>query len=117
MITCICKWNRCAKQIALNDIKSHIGSHIGYHKKNSFYPDCKWPGCNKVKSTRGELQSHVLVHFNTKAYICKCGKAFKRKYDRAMHAKNCIGRRFYNIIDVLFLGLPKRDIVLEDLFN
>ena len=112
-----CRWNGCAKLIAFNDIQKHMGSHIGYSKQNTFYPNCKWPGCTKSKATRGELLSHVMVHFNTRPYICKCGKAFKRKYDRSMHAQRCMGSKFYDILNELFHGLPGRKDILNDSFQ
>ena len=113
----ICRWDGCAKHIALDDIRTHIGCHIGYPKTRTFYPHCKWPVCTATKATRGELLSHAMVHFDTRAFICKCGKAFKRKYDRSTHVRKCIGKRFYNALDVLFQGLPERDIILDESFG
>eukprot|EP00835_Amoeboradix_gromovi_P000788 NODE_29_length_33183_cov_0.333666.p22 type:complete len:164 gc:universal NODE_29_length_33183_cov_0.333666:14954-14463(-) len=106
----ICKWEDCYKTFKEQDeILGHVEGHVGYPKRNTFKPHCKWAGCNVRKNTRGAMVSHIAVHIDVRPFPCKCGKSFKRKYDRIVHQRKCNDEK----IKVVEFKDPLKEIISQ----
>ena len=82
-----CRWGECEEKV--EDIYLHLSRHVGFIKTNTFDGKCKWNGCGSIKTSRGSLLSHILIHIDVKKFTCGCGKYFKRKHDYQVHQRTC----------------------------
>ena len=115
-----CQWQDCNKVFYDTADKAkfmqHVESHVGYPKKSTFVPFCKWSSCNVSKSTRGAMVSHLAVHVDVRPFPCNCGKAFKRKYDRIVHQRRCAATAVSSIstpIQIRMFNDPLKEIIAQ----
>ena len=79
-----CQWSKC-ESIFVDSKNLH--DHLLHRHVNQ--TECEWAGCLYSCKRIPQLTSHILIHVPYYPYKCeKCGKSFKRKYDRCKYKVN-----------------------------